>query len=332
MKGQVERRVIRLFVVLPPDTLLLDVAGPMEVFRRANLEQDGVFFEYRYVSPRDTQKTSIGLHVGGLEPLPDDLPDDAWILISGSLTGEDKLAMTQEGRAEIVNWLSRSFRTSMTLVTICSGALLAGKAGLLDRRQCTTHSACIAELRDIAPAARVHDDRLFVEDGTIMSSAGISTGVDLAFHIVTKVVSPAVALKIAQQMVVYMRRSGSDPQVSPWLTGRNHVHAAVHRAQDAIMREPAADWSLAQVAAVAHMSERHLSRLFREQTGYAVNDYVNMIRVTLARDIINGSEINMESVAEKAGFASARHMRRAWAKHFSQPPGKIRAGPANRVD
>nr|WP_254007649.1 helix-turn-helix domain-containing protein [Rhizobium sp. L1K21] len=310
---------------MPPDTLLLDVAGPMEVFRRANLEQERVRFEYHYISPRNTQRTSIGLQISALESLPEVLPDDAWIMISGSLTASAYLETSSVERAEIVSWLVRAFRPGMTLVTICSGALLAGEAGLFHGRQCTTHAECIAALRQKAPGARVLDDRLFVEDGPVLSSAGISTGVDLAFHIVANIMSPAVAVRIARQMVVYMRRSGSDPQVSPWLAGRNHVHPAIHRAQDAIMREPAAEWSLARVADTAHLSERHLSRLFREETGFAVNDYVNMIRVTLARDIINGSKLSMEAVAERAGFASARHMRRVWSKHFSHPPGQIKA-------
>lgn len=318
-------RNIPLYVVLPPDTLLLDVAGPMEVLRRANLEQDTVRFDYHYVSPQSEQETSIGLQIGNLEPLPEMLPDDAWVMISGSLTAPEYLVHSARERAQIVSWLASVFRPSMTLVTICSGALLAGEAGLFNGRQCTTHADCIAALRVKAPIAKVLEDRLFVEDGRLLSSAGISTGVDLAFHIVANTVSPAVAVRIARQMVVYMRRSGSDPQVSPWLAGRNHVHPAIHRAQDAIMREPASEWSLARVADIAHLSERHLSRLFREQTGFAVNDYVNMIRVTLAHDIINGSQLSMESVAERAGFASARHMRRVWAKHFAQPPSHIRA-------
>ena len=320
-----DMRHIPMLVVLPPDTLLLDVAGPMEVFRRANLEQSAVQFDYTYIGAAAEQATSIGLTVSGLLPLPEHLPDDAWIFISGSLTAPAVREKNREALAQIARWLRMSFRPGMTLVTICSGALLAGEAGLFDGFRCTTHAACMAELAKRAPLAQPLDNRLFVEDRNRLSSAGISTGIDLALHIVSQVTSPAAALAIARQMVVYMRRSGSDPQLSPWLTGRNHVHPGIHRAQDAIMAEPAADWSLARLGRVAHLSERHLSRLFREHTGMAATDYVNMIRVNLAAEMLGGSDLAVEEVAARAGFSSARHLRRVWNGFHPESPARFRS-------
>lgn len=320
-----ETRRIPMFVVLPPDTLLLDVAGPMEVFRRANLEQTGVQFDYVYVGAAAEQATSIGLTVSGLLPLPAHLPDDAWIVISGSLTAPEVRGKNREALVQIARWLRLSFRPGMTLVTICSGALLAAEAGLFDGFRCTTHAACMAELAQRAPLAQPLDNRLFVEDRNRLSSAGISTGIDLALHIVSQTISPATALAIARQMVVYMRRSGSDPQLSPWLTGRNHVHPGIHRAQDAIMADPAAEWSLARLGRVAHLSERHLSRLFREHTGMAATDYVNMIRVNLAAEMLSGSDLAVEDVAARAGFSSARHMRRVWNGFHAESPARFRS-------
>ncbi len=320
-----DTRRIPMFVVLPPETLLLDVAGPMEVFRRANLEQRAVQFDYAYVGAAAEQATSIGLTVSGLLPLPEQMPDDAWIVISGSLTAPAVREKNREALTEIARWLRSSFRPDMTLVTICSGALLAAEAGLFDGFRCTTHAACMAELAERAPLAQPLDNRLFVEDRNRLSSAGISTGIDLALHIVSQNTSPATALAIARQMVVYMRRSGSDPQLSPWLTGRNHVHPGIHRAQDAIMAEPAAEWSLARLGRVAHLSERHLSRLFREHAGMAASDYVNMIRVNLAAEMLGGSDLAVEEIAERAGFSSARHMRRVWSGFHNEPPARFRS-------
>lgn len=316
---------VPMFVLLPPDTLLLDVAGPMEVFRRANLEQSAVRFDYRYVGTAPSQETSIGLSVCGLEPLPQSLPPDAWVLISGSLTADTLRARNRPALDEAVRWLSHVFKPGMTLVTICSGALLAAEAGLFDGYRCTTHAACMAELAERSPLATALDNRLFVEDRNRYSSAGISTGIDLALHLVSKLTSPATALTVARQMVVYMRRSGNEPQLSPWLAGRNHVHPAIHRAQDAILADPAVDWSLARLAAVAHLSERHLTRLFREQTGMAVIDYVNMIRVNLAAEMLAASAFSVEDVATRAGFSSARHMRRVWSAFHAEPPARFRA-------
>lgn len=317
-------RTVPVYTVLPPDTLLMDVAGPLEVLRYANTAQADIRFDCRFLAVSPSQTTSIGLTVAGLEPLPEILPDGAMVIVSGSTTTASDPARAQSERTVLIEWLKHAIRDSTTLVTICSGALLAGTAGLLDGRDCTTHASCIDELKQAAPAARVLENRLYVEDGQHFSSAGISTGTDLMLHIVAKLTSPAVSLTIARAMVIYLRRSGGDPQLSPWLSGRNHVHPAVHRAQDAIMGEPARDWSMAALARVAHLSERHLSRLFREHTGLSVTHYLNLMRVTLARDILGHSRLDMESVAERCGFASPRHLRRVWSQFNDLPPSRFR--------
>ena len=327
MSGTTETpRIIPVFTVVPPHALLLDIAGPLEVLRYANAEQNDIRFDYRYVAANGTQTTSIGLGLSGLEPLPETLPDNAMVIISGSLSRID--ADIAEERHRLSAWLGRAVKTDTTLVTICSGALLAAEAGLFDGRSCTTHSDVMEPLRRIAPLARVLENRLFVEDGNRFSSAGISTGIDLMLHLVAKLTSHAVAARIAKTMVIYLRRSGSDPQISPWLSGRNHIHPAIHKAQDAIMADPARDWSLPTLSQTAHLSERHLSRLFRDHTDMTVVDYVNLMRVNLARDILTNSRLDMEAVAERSGFASARHLRRVWQAHHAHPPSHYKSSLA----
>ena len=327
MSGTTETpRIIPVFTVVPPHALLLDIAGPLEVLRYANAEQNDIRFDYRYVAANGTQTTSIGLGLSGLEPLPETLPDNAMVIISGSLSRID--ADIAEERRRLSAWLGRAVKTDTTLVTICSGALLAAEAGLFDGRSCTTHSDVMEPLRRIAPLARVLENRLFVEDGNRFSSAGISTGIDLMLHLVAKLTSHAVAARIAKTMVIYLRRSGSDPQISPWLSGRNHIHPAIHKAQDAIMADPARDWSLPTLSQTAHLSERHLSRLFRDHTDMTVVDYVNLMRVNLARDILTNSRLDMEAVAERSGFASARHLRRVWQAHHAHPPSHYKSSLA----
>lgn len=316
--------VIPVFILVPPDALLIDIAGPLEVLRYANQEQDRVRFDYRYISAKTRQHTSIGLVLDGLEPLPDMLPEHAILVISGSLTvGLEEIARDAELKT-LTRWLARTAQPDTRLVTICSGALLAAAAGLMEGHQCTTHAECLDELRSLAPTASVLENRLYVEDRNRYSSAGISTGIDLMLHIVSRFASPQAALAAARKMVIYLRRSGQDPQMSPWLSGRNHIHPAIHRAQDAIMADPAHDWSLPGLADIAHLSERHLSRLFREHVGLSVVDYVNLMRVTLAQELLKQSRLDMESLAHRAGFASSRHMRRVWAQHHAEPPAQFR--------
>jgi transcriptional regulator GlxA family with amidase domain len=316
-----------VFVVAPPRVLLLDVAGPVEVLRRANLEQNAVRFTIAYVGPAPSVGSSIGLAVGGVAPLPDRLPDDALVMVPGSadiplggaISSREEDAVHER---EIVDWLERTVRRGVRLVSICSGALLAARAGLLDGYDCTTHHGCIAELADLAPAARVRENRLYVEDGERLSSAGVTAGIDLMLHIVGQMAGPAVALAVARYLVVYLRRGG-DPQLSPWLEGRNHIHPAVHRAQDAVAANPSHDWSVEALARAAASSPRNLSRLFNEHSGMSVTDYVNRMRVALARELLAGSRLDMEEIAERSGFASPRQLRRAWNRLHDLPPSRM---------
>jgi transcriptional regulator GlxA family with amidase domain len=335
------RRVAKelpVFVVVPPNVLLLDVAGPMEVLRKANLEQDAVRFVATYVGPAPVVASSIGLAVVGVAPLPERLPDGAFVLISGSVSVPMAGNVADAGdvcwlEQEIVAWLGRVGRPSITVASICSGALLAARAGLLDGKACTTHHASIAELRKLAPLARVEENRLFVIDGERLTSAGVTSGVDLMLHLVAAMTGPAVAVAVARYLVVYLRRSAADPQLSPWLEGRNHIHPAIHRAQDAIAAEPARPWSLSSVAGVAATSPRNLSRLFNQHAGMSVTTYVSRMRVALARQLVLGSRLDIETVAERSGFQSTRQLRRAWGRLHDMPPSRARAkGGADERD
>jgi len=327
--SQAAHRRIAVFVVVPPRALLLDIAGPIEVLRKANLEQSAVRYDVGYVGSSHRVGSSIGLGLSGIAPLPASLPQNALVIVSGQVDdplgrGAGPRAADARFEARIVHWLRNTVRPDTRLATICSGALLAARAGLLDGFECTTHHAAVAELKRLAPAARVRENRLYVEDGRRLSSAGITAGIDLMLHVVAQEAGHATALAVARYLLVYLRRGAADPQLSPWLEGRNHIHPAIHRTQDAVAADPARDWSVAALAKVAGTSPRNLSRLFNEHTGTSVTEYVNRIRVALARELVTGSQFDMESVAERAGFASTRQFRRAWKRVYDTPPAHSR--------
>lgn len=322
--------IIPVVVVVQPRVLLLDVAGPVEVLRKANLIQSDIHFDVRYVGPEPECGSSVGLRVAGLGPLPDRVSDGAIVLLPGNADYPINVTpggeVNREAEATVVDWLKTVIRPGIRLASICSGAVLAGKAGLFDGYACTTHHATIAQLAQAAPAATVLTDRLYVEDGERLSSAGITAGIDLMLHIVAGLLGPAAAVEIARYMVVYMRRGGADPQMSPWLEGRNHIHPAIHRVQDVITADPARDWSVEALAREAGFSPRNLSRLFNEHAGMSVTDFVNRMRIMLATELLKGTRLDIESVAERSGFASPRQMRRAWARYHPQPPSRVRLG------
>jgi transcriptional regulator GlxA family with amidase domain len=320
---------VPVFVVMPPRVLLLDVAGPIEVLRKANLEQAAVRFDVHFVGPTPQVHSSIGLGIASIGTLPQAIPPGALVVVPGSADlplGPAPTSRAEDAAAEIgiVAWLGKAIRADTTLVSICSGALLAARAGLLDGRDCTTHHACTAELARLAPAAQVRENRLYVEDGNCLTSAGITAGIDLMLYLVAQRVGHPVALAVARYLVVYMRRGGADPQLSPWLEGRNHIHPVIHRAQDAIVANPTRAWSVARLARIAASSPRHLSRLFNEHAGMSVIDYVNRMRIALARELLTGSRLDLEAVAARSGFGSARQLRRAWGRFHAAPPSQLR--------
>ena len=202
--------------------------------------------------------------------------------------------------------------------------LVRDDAGLLDDHRCTTHHDCCAELAAIAPRAKVIADRLYVIDRQRLTSAGVTTGIDLLLHVVAEHTSQACAAAIARYLVVYLRRSGADPQLSPWIDGRNHIHPAVHRVQDAITKDPARAWASATLARLAGTSGRHLSRLFKQHTGMSLPDYRNRVRVAVAHELLTHTQLDMERVAERAGFGSTRQLRRAWSRWHPTPPSHRR--------
>ncbi|HEX5282876.1 MAG TPA: helix-turn-helix domain-containing protein [Bryocella sp.] len=328
------RREIPVIVVLPPRISLLDLGGPLAILRRANFEQNAIFFRVRYVGATRSVSSSIGLDVHRVEALPSSLPDDAVVIAMGSVSIPSDWGRPTDFEADnqdeevIVQWLQTTIRPTHTLVSVCSGALLFGRAGLLDDRRCTTHHADCSELARVAPRAKVLEDRLFVQDENVYTSAGATAGVDLMLYFVSQHIGPACTVAIARHLVVYLRRTSCDPQASPWLEGRNHIHPAVHRVQDAIAENPTRAWNRVQLAQIAGASIRHLTRLFHQQVGMSIVDYRNRLRVALAREFLLQSELDMENIAERAGFSSTRQLRRAWQRVYPGSPSEARAAAA----
>ncbi|HVA38007.1 MAG TPA: helix-turn-helix domain-containing protein [Candidatus Dormibacteraeota bacterium] len=316
------RTVYTCYFVVPHDVLLLDVAGPAEALRCADCYADGAAFDLRYVGPQERIASSVGLTLAGIEPLPEKLPENAILFVSGTRGGE--VDRESAPTRETIAWLRRAAPRARALVCICSGALLAAAAGLLHGRACTTHHAHTGDLRGLDPSADVRENRIFVRDESIYTSAGVTSGIDLTLHLIAELAGPICAVKVARNLVVYLRRNGADPQLSPWLEGRNHTHPAVHDAQDALAADPARDWDLPSLAAIAGTSPRHLTRLFRAYAGTNPTEYLHRLRVALARELLTQTTLDIERVAERAGFGSTRQLRRVWRKFHSAPPRAIR--------
>jgi len=312
-----------VFFVVLPNVVLLDLAGPAEAFRLAEKRVPGTY-RLRYIAPAAQVSAAIGLQLSALEPLPATLPADAIVVVAG-VSGK-AVNFDEPCTIRLVEWLRRTDAVALnSLVCVCAGSVIAGKAGLLDGKECTSHHSHIEELRSVAPAAKVQDNRIFVEDGRVLTSAGVTAGLDLALHVISQQLGPRVAADVARDLVVYMRRSGADPALSPWVLHRNHLHPAVHRVQDAVNRRPAASWTSRELSAIACTSPRNLARLFSEHARCSPLDYVQLIRFAVAKELVTQSRMDIERVAAKAGFRSAQQLRRVWSRWESRPPSAYRS-------
>lgn len=319
---------IELLFVIAPHSLLLDIAGPAEAFRLANLHRAGSGlaprFRLRFAGPVGTLPSSVGLGLAELEPLPEALALPTWVVVVGQPSA--CLSPVTGAMLDTQHWLSRILHAALRapdsphrLLTICSGALVAARAGLLDGRQCTTHHELLATLRALAPRAQVVDNRVFMIDGPLASSAGITAGIDLALHLIAAECGEGLAAQVAEDMVVYLRRSPHDPEQSPFFVHRRHLHPVVHRVQDAINAEPERGWDMALLSAVARVTERHLLRLFIDHAGVSPLQYLQSIRLERARQSIERGS-NVTQAAAFAGFSSGLQLRRAWSRQWGGTP------------
>ena len=330
--------MIDILFIVAPHSLLLDLAGPAEAFRLANVhlqkKGDAACFKLRFAAASTQAVSSVGLRLAGLEALPKRLPQATWVVLLGqpSATLSAKTKPNADANTT-AHWLARTLPPLLAqndahrLVTICSGSLIAARAGLIGTRRCTTHHELLDQLRAAAPAAQVVDNRVFVLDGSLASSAGVTAGIDLSLHLIAHTCGDACAAAVAQDMVVYLRRTPSDPELSPLLAHRHHLHAAVHRVQDAVSAAPANEWTMASLAATAFVTERHLLRLFSAHTKVSPLDYVRAIRLERARLGLQRGD-SVTRAAQDAGFNSDLQLRRAWKQRYGDTPRAARSAGA----
>ncbi len=300
--------MIRVAFLLVPHLHLLDLAGAAQVYSSAADLELGYELHYLGESSHVTSTQGLVLQASTEWPRLDSgdlLVVPGW---RGSMLGRPDLIGERA-----VGLLREHHAAGGTVASVCAGADALGRAGLLDGRRCTTHHALQDALQRLYPEARVIRDVLYVVDGRIVTSAGIASGIDMALHLLAVRHGPAVAANVARTMVVYARRNGDEPQASAMLRHRDHLSDSVHRVQDAIDSRYAEPLPLAELAGIAGVSERTLTRLFGGATGLTPLRYQQELRVERAGHLIGHGE-TIESAARAVGFDDARMLRRLRAR------------------
>lgn len=304
-----------------PGAQSLDIVGPLEVFAMANRFGDPKGYEVILASPEGgTIVCNSGLHLAGSVALPD-LPDDLdTVLVAGG--NEDGLRRVAEER--VLAWLRDRARTTRRLGSVCSGAFVLAASGVLDGRRATTHWGDCDQMRSFRPAVRLEPDAIFVADPPFYTSAGVTAGIDLCLSMVEADYGPKVALAIARNLVLFMRRPGGQTQYS---AGLNVQAAATPRLRQLIAEvtsDPSGDLSVPRLAVRAAMSERTFSRVFQKETGVGPASFVEMARVDRAKALLETSDWPLARVAERAGFGSVEALHRAFNKRVGATPGDYR--------
>ena len=289
-----------MFVLLP-EVEILDLAGPLQALSEAN--RSHARYRLRLASTRERVRSSQGVTLADLEPLPD-VRADTLVIVPGM-----PYAATEKLDRRTVRWIRDAAKAGAHIASVCTGAFVLGEAGLLDGRRCTTHWSRTDDLARRYPNARVLVDRLFVTDAGVTTSAGIASGIDMALALIEQADGPLVAAEVAREMVVYLRRDGAQEQQSVYLDFRTHLHPGVHRVQDWIVRNPSQRPTLSELADLAGMSSRNLTRTFRRATGISVLEFSTRVRLELARSLAHEPSLTMDAVARRSGL-SARELRR----------------------
>ena len=303
----------RLFFLVLPEVHVLDLAGPLQAFWEANAF--GARYTLTYCASQPVVTSAQGLTFQGLAHLPETTDGDRVIVAGMNSRSLEHLDVP-------VDWLRGAVTAGAEVCSICSGAFALARAGLLDGRSCTTHWKVAERLRRDYPAARVLDNRLFVRDGPVVTSAGEVSGIDTALWLVEADYGAPVAARTAREMVVYLRRDASMAQKSIYLDHRTHLNDGVHRVQDWFVAHPEERPTLEQLADIAGMSPRHLTRVFKQSTGVTLKDFSNRLKLTVAENLLRNPELTVDTVASRCGFEDPRQLRRLWNRHYGLSPSE----------
>jgi len=300
-------------VVIHPGFQLLDAAGPTTAFEIATRFRPGSYDLLLLAPGGGAIESSSGLSLAA-EPLREGSFDT--VLVSGG-----EIVRSMAAMHEIVEWLKRV--EARRIASVCSGAFLLAGAGLLDGRRATTHWASTGHFARLYPKAKLDAERIFIRDGPVWTSAGISAGIDLALALIEDDLGPDIARRTAQQLVVHQRRPGGQSQFSALveLGGRTGRFLDLIDWMRAHIAEPLTVERLADRAA---MSPRNFARAFTAETGTTPAKAVERLRIEIARAAVETTHAPLDRIAEDVGFGDSGRMRRAFLRSLGQPPQALR--------
>lgn len=305
-----------VLVVLFDAVQSLDVTGPTEVFAGAEACRAGSYRVRTASLDGAPVRTSSGLTL-----VPDgtlaEAPAPHTLLVPGGRG-------TRRPDPRLTDWLRAHGPRADRLVSVCTGALLLARAGLLDGRRATTHWAYCDKLARDHPAVRVDPDPIYVRDGRVSTSAGVTSGIDLALALVEEDLGREAALTVARHLVVFLRRPGNQAQFSAQLAAQTARRDPLREVQQWITEHPGEDLCVETLAARARLSPRHFARAFRSETGVTPGRYVDRVRLEHARRLLEDTPDGVAEISRACGYGTPEAMRRAFLRALGAAPAEYR--------
>ncbi|HYS38086.1 MAG TPA: GlxA family transcriptional regulator [Pseudonocardiaceae bacterium] len=304
--------MLSVLILLFDDVQSLDVTGPLEVFNSAG---DAYRITTAGVGGHPI-RTSSGLTITPDTDLRHTQPPHTLVVPGGP--------GSRQPQPELVAWLRDNAPAATRLVSVCTGAFLLAEAGLLKGRRVTTHWRQCELLAQRYPDIDVDPEPIFVRDGHIATSAGVTSGIDLALALVEEDVGRDIALAVARDLVVFLRRPGNQTQFSAQLRAQTAHRKPLREVQHWIADHPDADLSVDELARRASLSTRQFARAFTAETGATPGQYVDRTRLETARRLLEDTDTGIDHVARQAGYGTAEAMRRAFHRTLGLSPAEYR--------
>ena len=312
-----------------PEALSFDIMGPSDVFAMADYFRmsrgNGGFFPFYEVmvvsATRDLLvRTASGVSIS-CEHSIYSLSGNIDTLVIGGLS----LTSERNEYPEVVHWIKENSGRCRRICSVCIGAFILAEAGLLAGKNATTHWQYWKELHDNYDNIHVDPDPIFVRDGNIYTSAGISAGIDLSLALVEEDLGRNISLQIAQMLVLYLRRPGNQSQFSPLLTQQVSSKQQIKDLQDWISGNIKSNLSVEVLAAQAAMSPRNFARVFAADVGMTPGKYVEGLRVESSKRYLEETNLTMDQIATECGFGTADTMRKLFHRHMGMSPFAYRS-------
>jgi transcriptional regulator GlxA family with amidase domain len=296
----------KVAIVVHEGMQALDVAGPIDVFSEANgfVDPEDRYETFLVAANCDPIRASNRMQIVADLSFEEASGDFAIMPVAGGPG-----LPTAEADPAMSAWLQSACLRSDLYGSVCTGAFALGHAGLLDGHVVTTHWQNAQRLASLFPRANVEHDRIYMRDGNLVTSAGVTAGIDLALSIVGERHGAKVALSVAKRLVVVAQRQGGQSQFSPFLTAPGNDNSPIARIQVYVMARIGERHTLDQLASHVSMSTRNLSRLFVQETGITPHEFIERARIDTARRLLEASEQALKAVAFDCGFGTPDRMR-----------------------